>query len=86
MRGRIFALSELTVIPRWQGTGGAQRIHDALLQSLDVDFATLLVDSAHPKVQALYEGWGYEKRDYEKRDEAKPPDDSPLYGVMVRDL
>ncbi|WP_050780101.1 GNAT family N-acetyltransferase [Streptomyces sp. C] len=81
VRGRIFALSELMVTPQWQGTGRAQRIHDALLQSMDVDFATLLVDSTHAKVQALYESWGYEKRD-----EAKPSDDSPVYAVMVRDL
>ncbi|MFJ3880957.1 hypothetical protein ACIPW5_26375 [Streptomyces sp. NPDC090077] len=64
-----------------QGTGRAQRIHDALRHSLDVDFATLLVDSTHTKVQALYERWGYRKRD-----EAKPSDDSPVYAVMVRDL
>ncbi|WP_240799924.1 hypothetical protein [Streptomyces sp. A1277] len=42
---------------------------------------TLLVDSTHPRVQALYEKWGYEKRD-----EARPSDDSPLYAVMVRTL
>ncbi|MFF4582965.1 GNAT family N-acetyltransferase [Streptomyces sp. NPDC001373] len=81
VRGRIFALSELMVVPRWQGTGRAQRIHDALVRSVEADFATLLVDSTHTKVRALYERWGYEKRD-----EAKPSDDSPLYAVMVRDL
>ncbi|GHC76962.1 GNAT family N-acetyltransferase [Streptomyces flavofungini] len=79
VRGRIFALSELMVVPKWQGTGRAQQIHDALVQSVDVDFVTLLVDSAHPKVQSLYERWGYEKQD-----EAKPSDDSPLYAVMVK--
>ena len=79
MRGRIFALSELMVVPQWQGTGRAQKIHDALIQPVDIDFVTLLVDSTHPKVQALYEKWGYEKRD-----EAKPSDDSPLYAVMVK--
>ncbi|MGE7388902.1 GNAT family N-acetyltransferase [Streptomyces sp. NPDC004126] len=81
VRGRIFALSELMVTPQWQGTGRAQRIHDALLHSIDGDFATLLVDSTHTKVQALYEKWGYEKRA-----EAQPSDDSPVYAVMVRDL
>ncbi|MFF4648199.1 GNAT family N-acetyltransferase [Streptomyces sp. NPDC001389] len=79
--GRILALSELMVVPQWQGTGRAQQIHDALVESFDVDFVTLLVDSTHPKVQALYEKWGYEKRD-----EAKPSDDSPLYAVMVKTL
>ncbi|WP_329199137.1 hypothetical protein [Streptomyces sp. NBC_01435] len=52
---------------------------DALIESLDVDFVKLLVDSTHTKVQALYERWGYEKRD-----EARPSDDSPVYAVMVR--
>lgn len=81
VRGRIFALSELMVTPQWQGTGRAQQIHDALLQSMAADFATLLVDSTHTKVQALYERWGYEKRA-----EAKPSNDSPVYAVMVRAL
>lgn len=81
VRGRIFALSELMVLPRWQGTGRARQIHDALIRSADVDFVTLLVDSAHPKVQSLYETWGYVKRD-----EAQPSDDSPVYSVMVRTL
>ncbi|MFF4010630.1 GNAT family N-acetyltransferase [Streptomyces sp. NPDC001717] len=83
VRGRIFALSELMVVPQWQGTGRARQIHDALIHSVsdDVDFATLLVDSAHPRVQALYEKWGYEKRA-----ETQPSDDSPVYAVMVRNL
>ncbi|MFD5117233.1 GNAT family N-acetyltransferase [Streptomyces sp. NPDC058391] len=81
VRGRIFALSELMVVPQWQGTGRAKQIHDALVQAVDVDFVTLLVDSTHPKVKDLYEKWGYEKQD-----EAKPSDDSPLYAVMIKDL
>ncbi|MDT9693288.1 GNAT family N-acetyltransferase [Streptomyces sp. P9(2023)] len=81
VRGRIFALSELMVVPQWQGTGRARHIHDALVQSADVDFVTLLVDSTHSRVQALYEKWGYVKQD-----EAKPSDDSPMYAVMVRPL
>ncbi|THA60283.1 GNAT family N-acetyltransferase [Streptomyces sp. A0958] len=81
VRGRICALSELMVVSRWQGTGRAQQIHDALIRSVEVDFVTLLVDSTHPRVQALYEKWGYEKRD-----EARPSDDSPLYAVVVRTL
>ncbi|MBD0708648.1 MULTISPECIES: GNAT family N-acetyltransferase [unclassified Streptomyces] len=79
VRGRIFALSELMVVPSWQGTGRARRIHDALVESTEADFVTLLVDSAHPKVRALYEKWGYAQRD-----EAKPSEDSPVYAVMVR--
>ncbi|MBC7268817.1 MAG: GNAT family N-acetyltransferase [Streptomyces sp.] len=78
VRGRIFALSELMVVPRWQGTGRARRIHDALVDSVDVDFVTLLVDSTHPRVQTLYEEWGYKKQG-----ETQPSSDSPLYAVMV---
>ncbi len=37
--------------------------------------------STHPRVQALYETWGYEKQD-----EAEPFDDSPLYAVVVRHI
>ncbi|MFJ4503673.1 GNAT family N-acetyltransferase [Streptomyces sp. NPDC088864] len=81
VRGRIFALSELMVVPRWQGTGRAQQIHDMLIRSFEIDFVTLLVETSRPGVQTLYEKWGYKKRD-----EAKPSDDSPLYSVMVRRL
>ncbi|MFJ3882961.1 GNAT family N-acetyltransferase [Streptomyces sp. NPDC090077] len=79
--GRILALSELMVLPRWQGTGRAKQIHDALVDSFDVDYVTLQVDSTHTRVQALYERWGYEKRS-----ETQPSDDSPLYAVMVKTL
>ncbi|MGW2843948.1 N-acetyltransferase family protein [Streptomyces sp. NPDC001274] len=78
VRGRIFALSELMVVAQWRGTGRARRIHDALIRSADAAFVTLLVDSAHPKVQALYEKWGYEKRG-----EVEPSGGAPLYAVMV---
>ncbi|QKW08107.1 GNAT family N-acetyltransferase [Streptomyces sp. NA04227] len=81
VRGRIFALSELMVVPRWQGTGRAQPLHDALLHEVEVDFVTLLVDSTHPKVQALYEKWGYEEYG-----ETEPPDDSPRCAVMIKDV
>ncbi|MFD8149081.1 GNAT family N-acetyltransferase [Streptomyces sp. NPDC059708] len=81
VRGRILALSELMVVPQWQGTGRAKQIHDALVNAVEVDYVTLLVDSAHPKVQVLYEKW-----DYVKTAEAKSSDDSPLYSVMVRTL
>ncbi|MFE6101089.1 GNAT family N-acetyltransferase [Streptomyces laurentii] len=81
VRGRIFALSELMVLPRWQGTGRAQPLHDALVRSVEADFVTLLVDAAHPKVRALYERWGYERRE-----EFQPSDDSPRFAVMVRSL
>ncbi|WP_323138596.1 MULTISPECIES: hypothetical protein [unclassified Streptomyces] len=42
---------------------------------------TLLVDTTHPRVQALYETWGYRKIG-----ERQPFPDSPLYTVMLRGL
>jgi GNAT superfamily N-acetyltransferase len=81
LRGSVFALSEFMVIPKWRGTGRAQQIHDALLREVTADMVTLLVESVRPRVQALYERWGYNKVG-----EAKPSDDSPLYAVMVRKL
>jgi hypothetical protein len=41
----------------------------------------LLVDVTHPKVQSLYETWGYDKVG-----EQRPFADSPTYAVMVREL
>ncbi|MFE4367838.1 GNAT family N-acetyltransferase [Streptomyces sp. NPDC056835] len=81
LRGSVFALSELMVVPKWRGTGRAHQIHDELLESVSADVVTLLVDTEHPKVQDLYERWSYSKEG-----EAKSSDDSPLYAVMVRKL
>ncbi|MEV7283773.1 GNAT family N-acetyltransferase [Streptomyces sp. NPDC093252] len=81
LKGSAFALSELMVIPAWRGTGRAQRIHDALLALESADLASLLVDSEHPRVQALYERWGYGKVG-----EFKHSEDSPHFAVMVRKL
>ncbi len=81
LRGSVFALSELMVIPKWRGTGRAQQIHDALLADLTADMVSLQVEAEHPKVRALYERWGYSKVG-----ESKPSEDSPVYAVMVRKL
>ncbi|CAL2058967.1 MULTISPECIES: GNAT family N-acetyltransferase [Streptomyces] len=79
--GPVYAFSELMVIPKWRGTGRAREIHDALLEEVTAGVVTLQVDCGRPKVQALYEGWGYRKVG-----ETQPHDDSPLYSVMVRQL
>ncbi|GHG04154.1 GNAT family N-acetyltransferase [Streptomyces filamentosus] len=76
-----FALSELMVRPAWRKTGLAQRLHDTLLDARPEPLATLLVDTTHPRVQALYETWGYRKIG-----ERRPFPDSPLYAVMLRGL
>ncbi|WP_369213443.1 hypothetical protein [Streptomyces flavofungini] len=57
---RTCALSELMVLPSWRKTGTARRLHDALLAARTEERATLLVDQGHPKVRALYEGWGWQ--------------------------
>lgn len=43
--------------------------------------ASLLVDSEHPKVRALYVSWGYRKAG-----QMQPFEDSPRYDAMVLDL
>ncbi|MFJ5923135.1 GNAT family N-acetyltransferase [Kitasatospora sp. NPDC092948] len=76
-----YAVSELMVRPRWRKTGTAARLHDELLGGRPEHLAVLLVDTEHPKVQALYERWGYRKVG-----DRQPFADSPVYAVMVRSL
>ncbi|MFI6495653.1 GNAT family N-acetyltransferase [Streptomyces sp. NPDC050564] len=76
-----FAVSEVLVRPGWRKQGIAQQLHDALLSERPEDLAVLLVDVTHPKVQDLYQSWGYHKVG-----EQRPFADSPLYSVMVKGL
>ncbi|MET8248225.1 GNAT family N-acetyltransferase [Streptomyces sp. NPDC005202] len=76
-----YAVSEVMVRPRWRKQGISERLHEALLKERTEDLAVLLVDVTHPKVQALYEAWGYAKAG-----EQQPFADSPVYAVMVKDL
>ncbi|MBM9624651.1 GNAT family N-acetyltransferase [Streptomyces zhihengii] len=76
-----YAVSEVMVRPQWRKWGISDRLHEALLQERSEDLAVLLVDVTHPKVQELYESWGYEKTG-----EQQPFADSPLYAVMVKTL
>ncbi|MET9295606.1 GNAT family N-acetyltransferase [Streptomyces sp. NPDC003077] len=78
---RVFALSELMIVPKWRKTGASEQIHAELIRDLEADAVTLFVDSSHPKVQALYERWGYRKIA-----ESRPFEDAPLYSVMVKNL
>ncbi|KOU00159.1 acetyltransferase [Streptomyces sp. NRRL F-5755] len=80
-KGRTFHFSELMVRERWRKTGSAERLHRALMEARDEDLAALLVDTTHPRVQTLYEAWGYRKIG-----EDQPFPDSPVYAVMVADL
>ncbi|MFI7320173.1 GNAT family N-acetyltransferase [Streptomyces venezuelae] len=57
---RTYALSELMVREPWRKTGTARRLHDTPLAARTEERATLLVDQAHAKVQALYAKWGWQ--------------------------
>lgn len=76
-----FAVSEVMVRPKWRKRGISARLHEALLNGRNEYLGVLLVDVTHPKVQALYESWGYEKVG-----EQRPFADSPVYAVMVKRL
>ncbi|MFC8826565.1 GNAT family N-acetyltransferase [Streptomyces sp. NPDC057137] len=80
-RTRTYSFSELAVHPTWRGTGAAERLSRALLRTREEDLAVLLVDTRHPKVQALYESWGYRKVG-----ERQPFPDSPVFAVMLAEL
>ncbi|MGW4887452.1 N-acetyltransferase family protein [Streptomyces murinus] len=80
-KSRTFHFSELQVRPPWRGKGVSERLHRGLMDAQDDDLAVLLVDVTHPKVQALYESWGYRKIG-----EDQPFPDSPVYAVMLVDL
>jgi hypothetical protein len=76
-----FAVSELMIRKSWRKGGLSSRLHDELLATRPEALAVLLVDLAHPKVQKLYESWGYEKVGTRQ-----PFADSPIYAVMVKQL
>ncbi|GAB2827426.1 GNAT family N-acetyltransferase [Streptomyces daliensis] len=81
VRGKILGLSELLVTPQWRGKGLSRILHNALLDTQDIDFVTLLVEQRKPRVQAMYEKWGYTRRG-----EVEQLADAPPYAVMVRDM
>ncbi|OKJ49577.1 acetyltransferase [Streptomyces sp. CB02009] len=76
-----FNLSELMVRPKWRATGLSEQLHAELVGRRPEPLAALLVDVTHPRVQALYESWGYRKIG-----ERQPFADSPVYAVMLRGL
>ncbi|MFG3229340.1 GNAT family N-acetyltransferase [Kitasatospora sp. NPDC048194] len=80
-RTATFGVSELMVRPRWRKQGVAEQLHETLLADRPEALAVLSVDTEHPKVQALYESWGYRKVG-----EERPFEDSPLYAIMLRHL
>jgi len=77
-KSRTFHFSELMVRERWRKTGASERLHRALMGAGGADLGALLVDVTHPRVQALYESWGYRKVG-----EDQPFPDSPVFAVML---
>ncbi|MGW0712547.1 N-acetyltransferase family protein [Streptomyces sp. NPDC002643] len=78
---RTFHVSELMIRPKWRRQGHSERLHQALLADREEDLAALLVDVTHPRVQSMYETWGYRKVG-----ERQPFPDSPVYAVMLAEL
>ncbi len=76
-----FAVSELMLRVKWRKRGLSEPLHGALLNSRSEALAVLTVDTKRPKLQAMYESWGYRKIG-----ERQPFPDSPLYAVMLREL
>lgn len=79
---RTYALSELMVRLPWRKTGASKTLHDALLAPRTEERATLLVEQTHPRVRALYEGWGWHKLG-----DLRPRfDNAPLFDAMLLPL
>lgn len=76
-----FHLSELMIRPKWRKIGISQQLHRALLDDRPEAWSVLSVDTKRPRLQALYESWGYKKVG-----QNQPFPDSPLYAVMLLDL
>lgn len=75
-----FSISELMLRPEWRKQGLGERLHTALLADRAEALTVLTVDTRRPRLQALYESWGYRKIG-----ENQPFPDSPLYAVMLLD-
>ncbi|MEU6059689.1 GNAT family N-acetyltransferase [Streptomyces sp. NPDC047097] len=78
---RTFSYSELAVRTEYRRIRAAELVTRALLERRDEDLVVLLVDTEHPRVQALYETWGFRKVG-----ERQPFPDSPVYAVMLTEL
>ena len=76
-----FAYSELAIRQAYRKRGIADLLSRALLEERPEDLGVLLVDVEHPRVQALYEKWGFRKVG-----EQQPFPDSPVFAVMLAEL
>lgn len=78
---RTLAVFEVMVRERWRGGGVSEDLHTELMAARNEERATLLVEEGHPRVKALYEGWGYEQIGVQQ-----PFPAAPVYAVMVKAL
>ncbi|MFD8725473.1 GNAT family N-acetyltransferase [Streptomyces sp. NPDC059629] len=76
-----FAYSELAVRQAYRKQGISDLLSRVLLEDRTEDLAVLLVDVTHPRVQKLYEDWGFKKVG-----EQQPFPDSPVFAVMLAEL
>jgi GNAT superfamily N-acetyltransferase len=75
---RTMALYELMVRKPWRKTGVSKLLHDTLREGRAEERVTLLVESSHARVRALYERWGYRRVAG-----LRPFRDAPPYDVML---
>ncbi|MET8830398.1 GNAT family N-acetyltransferase [Streptomyces sp. NPDC004610] len=80
-KDRTFSYSELAVRTGYRKQGVAELVSRALLEARQEDLVVLLVDTRHPRVQVMYEGWGFRRVG-----ERQPFADSPVYAVMLAEL
>ncbi|ANW21943.1 hypothetical protein [Streptomyces clavuligerus] len=81
VKSRTFSFSELAVRTAWRKTGTSELVVRSLLGERTEDLVVLLVDTEHPRVQALYESWGFRKVG-----ERQPFPDAPVCAVMLAEL
>ncbi|MFD7898742.1 GNAT family N-acetyltransferase [Streptomyces sp. NPDC059743] len=78
---RTFSYPELAVSTKWRKQDVMELLSRTLLECQKEDLAVLLVDVEHPRVQARYESWGFQKIG-----ERRPFPGSPVYAVMLAEL
>ncbi|WP_416985630.1 GNAT family N-acetyltransferase [Streptomyces sp. T028] len=75
---RTFGLMELAVREPWRGQGVARRLHETLLDGLEVERVLLNVHPESKAASAAYRAWGYRKVG-----EAQPWEGADLHDVML---
>ncbi|MFD5659706.1 hypothetical protein [Streptomyces hirsutus] len=76
-----FFSSELPVRTTRRKTGTAELVTRTLLEDRHENLVVLLVDTEHPRVQAMHESWGFRRVG-----DRRPFPDSPLYAVILAEL